>query len=126
MTVLDLQTLAPFFAERLLNTAVEGVVLAGLVWALFRFIGHSTSRSRFAVWFSALLAIVALPLFDGMGFTAPSVRYIYPRNLRPEITLSSSWASSLFAAWALIAGIMLLRLCFGLWRVRVIRRNSVE
>lgn len=62
MTVPDLQTLAQVFTGRLLNTAAEGVVLAGLVWVLLRLIGRRNSGTRFAIWFSALLAIVALSL----------------------------------------------------------------
>ena len=70
MTVPDLQSLAQLFTGRLLNTAAEGIVLAGLVWVLLRLIGRQNSGTRFAIWFSALLAIVALPFLSGSGFGA--------------------------------------------------------
>jgi len=126
MTVPDLQTLAQVFTGRLLNTAAEGVVLAGLVWVLLRLIGRRNSGTRFAIWFSALLAIVALPFFAGSGFVASPSRALPAANLHGEIILSSSWAFYLFAAWGVVAGLLLLRLCVGLWRVHQIRRNCSE
>ena len=126
MTVPDLQTLAQVFTGRLLNTAAEGVVLAGLVWVLLRLIGRQNSGTRFAIWFSALLAIVALPFFAGSGFVASHSRALPAANLHGEIILSSSWAFYLFAAWGVGAGLLLLRLCVGLWRVHQIRRNCSE
>jgi beta-lactamase regulating signal transducer with metallopeptidase domain len=123
MTVPDLQSVAQLFTGRLLNTAAEGVVLAGMVWVLLRLIGRQNSGTRFAVWFSALLAIVALPFLSGSGFGASHSRALPPANLHVGITLSSSWASYLFAAWGVVAGLLLLRLSVGLWRVRQIRRK---
>jgi len=126
MTLPDLQTLAQVFTGRLLNTAAEGVVLAGLVWVLLRLIGRQNSGTRFAIWFSALLAIVALPFSAGSGFVASHSRALPPASLHGEITLSGSWAFFLFAAWTVGAGLLLLRLSVGLWRVRQIRRNCSD
>ncbi len=126
MTIPDLQSLAQLFTGRLLNTAAEGIVLAGLVWVLLRLIGRQNSGTRFVIWFSALLAIVALPFLSGSDFGASYFRTLPPANLHGGITLSSSWASYLFAAWGFGAGLLLLRLSVGLWRVRQIRRNSSE
>ena len=123
MTVPDLQSVAQLFAGRLLNTAAEGVVLAGMVWVLLRVIGRQNSGTRFAIWFSALLAIVALPFLSGSGFGASHSRALPPPNQHVGIILSSSWASYLFAAWGVVAGLLLLRLSVGLWRVRQIRRK---
>ena len=126
MTVPDLQSVAQLFTGRLLNTAAEGVVLAGMVWVLLRLIGRQNSGTRFAIWFSALLAIVALPFLSGSGFGASHSRALPPANLRVGITLSSSWACYLFAAWGVVAGLLLLRLSVGLWRVRQIRRKCSQ
>ena len=126
MTVPDLQSLAQLFTGRLLNTAAEGVVLAGLVWLLLRLIGRQNSGTRFVIWFSALLAVAALPFLSGSGFGASYLRTLPLANLHEGITLSSSWASYLFAAWGVGAGLLLLRLSVGLWRVRQIRRKSSE
>lgn len=124
MTVPDLQSLAQLFTGRLLNTAAEGIVLAGLVWLLLRLIGRQNSGTRFVIWFSALLAIATLPFLSGSGFGASYSRTLPLANLHGGITLSSSWASYLFAAWGVGAGLLLLRLSIGLWRVRQIRTKS--
>jgi len=123
MTAPDLQTLAQIFTGRLLNTAVAGLVLAGMVWMQLRFIGRQNSGTRFAIWFSALLAIVALPFFSGSRFLASHFRDLPAAMPHGTITLSSSWAFYLFAAWGVEAGLLLLRLSVGLWRVRQLRRH---
>ena len=120
-----LQTLAQILTDRLLNTALEGAFLAVLIWALLRFVGRQNSGTRFAVWFSTLLTIVALPFLSGSTFGAAHSLTL-PRGLRGGITLSSSWAFYLFAAWAGVSGLLLLRLAVGLWRVRALRRNSAS
>jgi beta-lactamase regulating signal transducer with metallopeptidase domain len=117
-----LQAVAQIFTGRLLNTAVEGIALAGLVWMLLRLVGRQNSGTRFAIWFSALVAIVALPLLGSSSVSSGS-RTLHGANLHEGITLSTSWALYLFATWGVIAALLLLRLCVGLWRVRQIRRN---
>jgi len=125
MTGLHLQALAQVFTERLLNTAAEGVILAGLVWVLFRLVVRQSSGTRFAVWFSALLAIVALPFFAGSSFAVrPGA---FPAlNSHGAIILSGSWAVYLFGAWGVVAALLLLRLSVGFWRVHQIRRNCSD
>ncbi len=63
-SVLNLQPIAQFLAEHLLNGVLGGTALALLAWALLRVIGGGNSRARFGVWFSVLLAIGGLPLLD--------------------------------------------------------------
>jgi Zn-dependent protease with chaperone function len=122
MTVAHLRTVAQIFVGGFLNTAVEGIVLAGLVWILLRLFGRQTSSTRFTVWFSALFAIVMLPFVSGDIFRGGHSSTL-PLALHGGITLSTSWASYLFVAWGVIAGLLLLRLVTGLWRVRAIRGN---
>jgi len=126
MTGLGLQSLAQLVTGRLLNTAAEGIVLAALVWLLLRLIGRQNSGTRFAIWFSALLAIVALPFLSGSGFAASHFPALAPANPHAGIVLSSSWAPYLFAVWDLAAGLLLFRLSVGLWRVYQIRRQCCE
>jgi beta-lactamase regulating signal transducer with metallopeptidase domain len=126
MTVPQLQALAQLFAERVLNTAVPGMVLVGVVWLLLRIGGRQNSRTRFAIWLSTLLAIVALPFVSGLGFGAAHTLALPSVNQHREIILSNSWAYYLFGAWAAGAGFSLLGLGVGLWRVRQIRRQSTE
>jgi beta-lactamase regulating signal transducer with metallopeptidase domain len=121
MTAPELQTLAQAFTGRMLNTAAEGMILAGLAWALRPLIRRQNSGTRFALWFLVLLAIVALPFFAGSGFgTADSLKLI-PANLHREILLPASWAIYLLSAWAGGATLLLLRLSAGLWQVHRLR-----
>ena len=58
----SLQSLAGLSSERILNCTLEGMAIALLAWILLRALGRQNSGTRFAVWFSALLGIAALPL----------------------------------------------------------------
>ena len=115
---LDIQTLAQVVAGRALNTLVEGVALTGLSWLVLRFNGGRSAVTRFAVWFFTLLAVVSLPIFiraNGSGAFA-----------RPELEISGAWAMDLLIVWAVIAGVLLLRLAGSLWHVRRLRRQCRE
>ena len=126
MTAPDAQVLAQVFTERLLNSAAAGILLAGLVYLLLRMAGRQNSGTRFAIWFSALLAMVAFPFFSGSSFYFAHIHMLSPAGQRGEFVLSSSWAAYLFVAWGAVATILLFRLAVGLWRVREVRRNCTE
>ena len=125
MTAPELQSLAQLFTGRLLNTGAAGIVLACLVWLLLRLMRRQNSGTRFAIWFGALLAIVALPFVAGAGQAVIHSPDFAPAN-QPGIMLSGSWAVYLFAAWAVGAVLFLLRLCVGLWGVRRIHHTCSE
>ena len=52
---------ARILAECMLNSIAGGVAIALFAWVVVRFSGGRSSSTRFAVWFSALIAIAALP-----------------------------------------------------------------
>src|ERR1700722_17112748 len=120
------QSLAEVFTERLLNTAAQGIVIAVLVSVLLRLIGRQNSGTRFAIWFSALAAIVAIPFVGGSGSGAARSLDVPASSLHRGITLPGSWAVYLFVVWATGAGLLLVRLGVGLWRVRTFRRNCSD
>jgi beta-lactamase regulating signal transducer with metallopeptidase domain len=122
LQALSLQSLAQIFAERQLNAAAAGIVLAVLVGVLLCVIRRQNSGTRFAIWFSALLAIVVFPFLSFFHNSQTSPIASPPG----EIVLNASWASNLFAAWGVIAGLLLVRLAVGFWRMRTIRRNCTE
>jgi beta-lactamase regulating signal transducer with metallopeptidase domain len=129
-SAINLHSIAQFSAERILNCIVEGVAIALFAWLLLRVIGwldscqrnpgRQNSGTRFAVWFVALIAIEALPF---VGALTPSG---VTRTVRPAFMIASSWAMYLFAIWAVIATIGLLRVGVGLWQVRRVRRTCIE
>jgi beta-lactamase regulating signal transducer with metallopeptidase domain len=118
-TFLWLQPLAQLSAERILNCTAEGMVIALLAWALLCAIGPRNSGTRFAVWFAALLGIAALPLVGGLASQGSSLAK------HSEITLPASWALYIFAAWAAVAGLGLLRVGVGFWHLHRLRQNCM-
>jgi beta-lactamase regulating signal transducer with metallopeptidase domain len=118
MADMNLQWLAQFSAEHLLNGVVAGAGIALLAWAVLRLIGKQNSGTRFAVWFSALVAIAALPLCGLFQSPASGPSHA-------EFTIPGFWAKYLFAAWAFIAAIGLARVGVGLWQLRRLRKSSI-
>ena len=121
MTALDFYALAQISAGRMLNTLVEGVVIAAFAWLVLRLMGNQNSGTRFAVWFSALLSIAALPFF----FT-PGGEVLSANASHVGVTLPGSLGIYLFAVWLFIATIFLARLGLSLRHVRNLRRNAAE
>jgi beta-lactamase regulating signal transducer with metallopeptidase domain len=115
----DFQSFAQTSATRILNCAVEGIGIALLAWILLRTLGRQNSGTRFAVWFSTLLGIAALPLIAHFGANSAEIA-------KSEISLPSSWAFYVFAAWLLIAAVGLVRIGVGFWRLRQLRRGCVR
>jgi beta-lactamase regulating signal transducer with metallopeptidase domain len=74
--------------------------------------------TRFAVWFSTLLVIAGLQLLTRTGASLGA-----SGSPVPELTLSSAWAVGLFATWATIASVLLIRLGLSLRHVHALRRN---
>src|SRR2546430_7507156 len=105
MMALDLHTLAQISAGRMLNTLLEGVLIAAFAWLMLRVMGNQNSGTRFAVWFSALLSIAALPFFFTPGEAAVSTNTSYA-----GVTLPGSLGIYLFAIWLFISAILLARL----------------
>ncbi len=94
---LHFQPLAQVFAETMLNSIVQGIAIALFGWLSLRLLGRQNSSTRFAVWFCALIAIAALPLFA-------SVRSNHAGALLPSaIRLPGHWALILFLLWTVIA-----------------------
>ncbi len=116
---LDLRSLAQLSAERIVNCALEGLVIALLAWLLLRAIGPRNSGTRFAVWFAALLGIAALPLFGPWASSGAGLAK------RSEIILPASWGLYIFACWSLIAALGLLRIGIGFWHLRRLRQSCV-
>jgi beta-lactamase regulating signal transducer with metallopeptidase domain len=114
------QTLAQIFADRMLNSMLVGVLLAVLGWGLLRTLRRQSSSTRFAVWFSIMLAIAALPFFDsahGAGRRLTSAAH-------PALRLSGSWAVEIFVVWATIAAASLAKIAYGFWQLHKLRRTS--
>ena len=119
----SLHAIAQTSAVQIVDCLVQGTLLAifsGLMLGMAR---RQNSGTRFALWFSALMAIAILPLFGGswgrhVGIPAGSAT-------PSTITLPASWALYLFGTWAVIAAGLLIGVVRGLWHLHVLRKSSV-
>src|ERR1700686_4735819 len=128
MNWLSVQTVAQISVERILNALPEGFLIALFAWALLRVLRRQNSGTRFAVWFLALLTVAALPLIDSLSgvrsLLATEGSVATPTAIvQPAISMPGSWALILFLLWAVGACIAMLRLGFGLWNLRRLRRS---
>jgi beta-lactamase regulating signal transducer with metallopeptidase domain len=103
--------------ESMLNCMLEGIAIGLFAWILLRIVGRRNSSTRFAVWFSALLAIAALPV---LGVVASNAR---TASAGSAITVPGLWALDIFLVWAAMASVALLRVGVGLWQLRKLRAN---
>jgi beta-lactamase regulating signal transducer with metallopeptidase domain len=119
----SLHAIAQTSAVQIVDCMVQGTLIAifsGLMLGMAR---RQNSGTRFALWFSALMAIAILPLFGGswgrhVGIPAGSAT-------PSTITLPASWALYLFGTWAVVAAALLIGVVRGLWHLHVLRKSSV-
>ena len=122
LNAVGLNAVAQTSALQIVDCLVEGTLIAifaGLVLGVAR---RQNSSTRFAVWFSALVAIAVLALFAGswwphVGSPAKAVGSV--------ITVPGSWALYAVGAWAAIAAWSLLRVGRSLWHLHVFRKSCV-
>ena len=116
----------PTIAETAALWAVDSIVIGALVapftWMLLRILRWQSASVRFAVWFSALVAIAVFPWLDR---TLLSIGSHGQAASGAAIMAPASWAIYLFAVWAGIASIGLGRLCLSLWNLHVLRESLV-
>src|ERR1700733_12839727 len=111
----QLNQLAQLSAERMLNGMFEGIAIGLFAWILLRVTGRRNSSTRFAVWFSALLAIAALPVLSAVSGSAHASSSAF--------TVPGSWALDILFIWAAIASVLLLRVGVGLTQLRTLRAS---
>lgn len=125
ITPLHLQTIAEASAAHLVDCLIEGTLIALCAALSLRLRRQHNSGTRFAVWFSALMAIAALPLLAGAWSSIPTLRaaVLPPSMHHSAITLPAAWALYLFAAWAVIAALSLSRVVISLRHIRALRKG---
>jgi beta-lactamase regulating signal transducer with metallopeptidase domain len=109
MAAPTLDTLARFAATGLANSLVLGTVIAAAAWAFLRLSGKQESRTRFCVWFSALLLAAILP-WIGASASKPASELGHSAGV--GITVPAWWALAIFWLWAAGASLALLRVGF--------------
>jgi len=93
-------------------------MFAGMLLARSRW----NAGTRFAIWFSSLIAIAAVPIIGGewLGSANPN------SSALPTVTLPDSLAFYIFAGWAVIALWLLIGVARSVWHLRAIRKSCVE
>lgn len=112
--------------EWMLYSLIEGTMLALFVWLLLRILPRQNAGTRFALWFSVLLAMVALPLAGGSGGMLKATASQNGFAGHGLVVLPQSWALIIFILWVLLAGVALARVAVGLWQIGRLRRSSEE
>lgn len=116
------ENLAQMFVARTLNSVPEGILIAAFVWLTLRLLPRQNSKTRFAVWLVALVAVAALPFMGALA----TVHSLTPSdNGRALLSLPDHWALILLLMWISAACLTVLRLGFGVWRLRGLLRSCV-
>lgn len=102
---------------RFLDSLLEGVCIAVFAAIVLRFARRQSSAVRFAICFSALIAIAVLPFLRPSPATTGSGH--------AAIALPQSWALYFFTIWGFIALCGLLRLGRALVRLYSIRKSCL-
>jgi beta-lactamase regulating signal transducer with metallopeptidase domain len=123
MMVVNLEFLAAAAAERTFAWIASGLAIALFAEILLRLNQRQNSRTRFVVWFAALLGIAFLPLTSSL-FLKPHAQGI--GSTHSDFTLPAEWAVYVFLAWGLVALIGLLRVGIGFVHISKLRKRSVE
>jgi beta-lactamase regulating signal transducer with metallopeptidase domain len=115
----ELQTIAQYSTLRIVDSFAEGTLVAAFAAVLYRLARRQSAGTRFAIWFSALVAIAALPFFGSLSSNAGVSTVIR----RAAFTLPDSWALYVFSVWALISGYFLLRVARAVWHLHTLRKQ---
>ncbi len=115
---MDLHAVTRFVSDGLLNSLVAGTAIALLAWAVTRVARRQGAGTRFVVWLLALLAVAGLPWVGSVS--AASYRTV-PTLANVSLTLPESFAFLFFVVWIVGAGLGLLHLAHGLYRLQRLR-----
>ena len=116
----SLQSFAQETIEHGINSLPEGLLIVMFAWALLRILPRQNSRTRFAVWFAALLAIAGLPVFGGLVHRPTTALF---SHVASAISLPAPWATVFFVTWSFVVFVMTARLAIGLWRLHQLRES---
>ncbi len=120
----NLNAIAQASTVQIVDCLVEGTLIAIFTGSLLRVMRRRSSVTRFAVWFSALIAIATLPFFVGL-FGAHVASNPLAVAARPALTVPGTWALYLFAAWVAISAWRMIGVGRGLWHLYVLRKSCV-
>ena len=121
---INLHAIAQTSAVQIVDCLVEGTLIAIFAGFLSAFTRRQNSATRFAAWFSALVAIATLPVLGGslwshLGIVSSGIAR------RTAFTLPGSLAVYAVGAWAAIAAWFLIGVVRGLCHLHVLRKSCL-
>ncbi len=119
MAASQLQAIASYSSLRLIDSLAEGFIVCFFALVLLRLTGKQNAGTRFAIGFSALMAIALLPL--SRGFWGHS----HLSSTGPTVVVPESWALYLFSTWAVIAVLLLSRVARSVWHLHRLRETCI-
>jgi beta-lactamase regulating signal transducer with metallopeptidase domain len=120
MMLVELENLAQVAIARVLNSLPEGIVIAIITWATLRLLPRQNSRTRFAVWFVALVTVASLPFIGALAHARSLVAHDRSHSF---LTLPHHWALTLFFVWLIAMCGAVTHLALGIFRLGVLRRS---
>lgn len=125
-----IETWAHEAIQRVINSLPEGLLIAFFAWAVLRVLPKQNSRTRFAVWFLALLAVVGIACLGGLMLTGINGRIFGASGFAPAMThaidLPTHWATYIFLAWLVGASAAMARLALSIWHLRRLRQSCTS
>lgn len=120
---LDVHAVARYSTLSILDSLVEGSLIGIFAALLLRRARRQSAGARYAIWFSALVAIALLPCLGASFSSRVGVSAAVASHA--TITVPDSWALYLFAAWAVLAGWFLSGIGKAIWHLHVLRKDCV-
>jgi Zn-dependent protease with chaperone function len=120
----NLNAIAQASTVQIVDCLVEGTLIAIFTGSLLSVMRRQSSVTRFAAWFSALMAIATLPFFVGSLGTHVASNPLAVAG-RPALILPGTWALYLFAAWVAISAWRMIGVGRGLWHLYRLRKSCV-
>lgn len=114
--------MAEIFALRLLDSLIEGGAICVCAALILRVSPRQNAATRFAAWFSALMAVAVLPWVGGTWLHT-GVAHAAARHA--AIALPESWAIYFLVGWGLLALWFSLRLGSAIWHLNALRNNCI-
>jgi bla regulator protein blaR1 len=120
ISLIDMHALARIAASGILNSLVAGIAIAAVARVVVR-TGRQSSRTRFVVWFAALIITSIIMLIGSLVFS----RTAAPASASGAVILPASFAFYLFIAWIAGATLGLAHVGHGLYRLQRIKATCV-
>jgi beta-lactamase regulating signal transducer with metallopeptidase domain len=119
---LSLHAVAELITLRFVDSLAEGTLVCLLAALCLRLARRQNAATRFAVWFSALVAISASPWVGGAKLPG---EVLLSGTHSAAITLPDSFALYFIAVWAVVAIWFGVGIARALWHLNALRRNSI-